>query len=530
MVALLSTNYFLLFLIISLGLIVGHIKVRGISLDVSAVIFVALFFGHLGYRLPPEIQTIGLLLFIFTIGIQAGPGFFNFFRRKEIALFVPALLVISFAFILTTALAYFLHLDRAIACGLFTGALTSTPGLAAAIEVTHSPLTSIGYGIAYPLAVLSVVLFLRLLPRWQRIDLAAAEHEYRQSMARVYPAILNKNFTVANSNVTGKTIGELNIRNMTGATISRLLHDGHAMTPTPESRLYPGDLVKAVGREEALENIAVLLGPATDAEIPLSSGYDVQWVLVTRKQVVNKSLAELNLLANYNATVTRIRRSGVDLSPNPTSTLRFGDKLMVACDVDNMAQVAGLLGNNVKRLSETDFLPIFLGITLGVLVGRMRIPFVGGLSFQPGLTGGVLATALLLGWLGKTGPIIWSLSSTGNQVLRHLGLLLFLSSVGTEAGAHLQEAVAGQGIQLMALGVLITWIPMVLAIWLTGKLVRINFLSLLGALTGGMTSTPGLAAVDSMTECDAPQIAYAAVYPLALVLKVLFVQGMALLL
>ena len=279
----------------------------------------------------------------------------------------------------------------------------TTPELAAAIEVTHSPLTSIGYGIAYPLAVLSVVLLLRLLPRLQRIDLAAAEHEYRQSMARVYPAILNKNFVVANSNVTGKTIGELNIRSMTGATISRLLHGGHAMTPTPESRLYPGDLVKAVGNEDALEKIAVLLGPATGAEIPLSSGYDVQWILVTRKQVVNKSLAELNLLANYNATVTRIRRSGVDLSPNPSSTLRFGDKLMVACDVDNMAQVAGLLGNNVKRLSETDFLPIFLGITLGVLVGRMRIPFVGGLSFQPGLTGGVLATALLLGWLGKTG-------------------------------------------------------------------------------------------------------------------------------
>ncbi|HPI73905.1 MAG TPA: TrkA C-terminal domain-containing protein, partial [bacterium] len=273
-----------------------------------------------------------------------------------------------------------------------------------------------------------------------------------------------------------------------------------------------------------------LLGPATDAEIPLSRGYDVQWILVTRKQVVNQSLAELNLLANYNATVTRIRRSGVDLSPNPNSTLRFGDKLMVACDVDNMAQVAVLLGNNVKRLSETDFLPIFLGITLGVLVGRLRIPFFAGLSFQPGLTGGVLATALLLGWLGKTGPIIWSLSSTGNQVLRQLGLLLFLSSVGTEAGAHLQEAVAGQGVQLMALGVVITWIPMALAVWLTGKLVRINFLSLLGALTGGMTSTPGLAAVDSMTECDAPQIAYAAVYPLALVLKVLFVQGMAMLL
>ncbi len=528
--SLFDASYFILFLIITIGLIVGRINVRGVSLDATAVIFVALLFGHLGYQTPAEVQTIGLLFFIFTIGIQAGPGFLNSLRKKEITLLVPPVLVVSLACLLTIALAWLLKLDAGLACGLFAGALTSTPGLAAAIEATHSPMASIGYSVAYPLAVLAVVLFIRILPRLRRVNLAEEHAQYQRSEASAFPPIVNRNFIVENKNVDAKSIGELNIRSMTQATISRIWHAGHVVTPTPASRLYLGDMVKAVGVHEALEKVSLLIGPETVQEVPLSRGYDVQWILVTNKKVINKSLAELNLLANYNATVTRIRRSSVDITPTPQSTLRFGDKLMVACDVDNMAQVSDLLGNNVKSISETDFLPIFLGVTLGVLLGRLRIPFFAGLSFQLGLTGGVLAAALLLSRLGKTGPVIWTLSSTGNQVLRQLGLLLFLTCIGTEAGRHMGEAVNEHGFQLLGFAAAITIIPMLLATLVTSRIVKLNFLSFLGALTGGMTSTPGLAAVDSMTESSAPHVAYAAVYPLALVLKVLLVQLMAVLL
>jgi putative transport protein len=525
--SLFNASYFILFLIIAIGLILGRINIRGISLDASAVIFVALLFGHLGYQTPPEVQTIGLLFFIFTIGIQAGPGFLNSFRKNELKLLMPPVLVVSLACLLTTGLAWVLHLDSGLACGLFTGALTSTPGLAAAIEATNSPLASIGYSVAYPLAVLAVVLFIRMLPRIQRVDLAEEQARYQKSESFAFPPIVNRNFIVENKNVDGKSIGELNIRSMTQATISRIWHEAHVVTPTPASRLYLGDMVKAVGVSDALEKVSLLIGPETVQEVPLSRGYDVQWILVTNKKVINKSLAELNLLANFNATVTRIRRSSIDITPHPLSTLRFGDKLMVACDVDNMAQVADLLGNNVKRVSETDFLPIFLGITLGVILGRLRIPFFNGLSFQLGLTGGVLATALALSRLGKTGPIIWSLSSTGNQVLRQLGLLFFLTCIGAEAGSHIGAAIKEHGWQLLGLAAVITLLPMLSATFITARIVKLNFLSFLGALTGGMTSTPGLAAVDSMTESSAPHVAYAAVYPLALVFKVLCVHIMA---
>jgi putative transport protein len=523
-----SNSYFILFFIIALGLAVGQIKIGGISLEASAVIFIAILFGHLGYQAPAEVQTIGLLLFIFTIGIQAGPGFFDSFRKKEFSLFIPPLLIIFVAAVFTAILALLFKLDMALACGLFTGALTSTPGLAAAVEVTRSPLTSLGYGIAYPMAVISVILFVRLLPRLLHVDLLQAQDQYQTGLLQAYPEILNKNFMVVNINVDGKSIGDLNLRRMTSATLSRVLHEGKAVTPTAQTRLHIGDLVKAVGTAEALENVRLLIGRPTEKAIPLSQGYDVQWILVTNKKVINKSLAELNLLANFNATVTRIRRSEVDITPQPHSVLRFGDKLMIASDLDNMEQVAELLGNNVKKLSETDFLPIFVGITAGILLGRWHIPLPGGMHFQLGLTGGVLTAALLLSRIGKTGPIIWSLSGTGNQVLRQLGLLLFLACVGTEAGQHLDQTITATGLAMAGIGIIITLVPMILATWIAVRLVKLNFLSFLGALTGGMTSTPGLAAIDSMSDCAAPHIAYATVYPLALVFKILCVRLLAL--
>ncbi len=530
MMTLLSNGYFLFSLIIALGLVVGQIKIRGISLDASAVIFIAILFGHLGYQAPAEVQTFGLLLFIFTIGIQAGPGFFDSFRKKEFSLFITPLIIVSLAALFTAVLALLFKLDMALACGLFTGALTSTPGLAAAVEATRSPLTSLGYGVAYPMAVIGVILFVRILPRLVRVDLAQARAQYQTGLKQAYPEIINRNFMVVNINVDGKSIADLNLRRMTNATLSRVLHEGKAVTPTPQTRLHIGDLVKAVGTAAALENVRLLIGRPTEKAIPLSQGYDVQWILVTNKKVINKSLAELNLLANFNATVTRIRRSEVDITPQPHSVLRFGDKLMVAADLDNMEQVAVLLGNNVKKLSETDFLPIFVGITAGILLGGWHIPLPSGMNFQLGLTGGVLTTALLLSRIGKTGPIIWSLSGTGNQVLRQLGLLLFLACVGTEAGHHLDQVLTAEGLTMAAIGIIITLLPMVLATWIALRWVKLNILSFLGALTGGMTSTPGLAAIDSMTDCAAPHVAYATVYPLALVFKILCVRLLVLIL
>lgn len=520
---LLSNNYFALFLIVALGFILGRIKIFGLSLDVSAVIFVALVFGHFGVVIPEDFQYLGLVLFIFTIGIQAGPGFFESFKKegRQLASFATLLILVAAA--ITVAVVYFFKIDKNIAVGLFTGALTSTPGLAAAIDHTGSPLASIGYGVGYPFGVIGVILFIRFLPKILGVSLKKAEEDYQSKIKEEFPEILRRNFLVENENVVGKSIGELRIRYMTKAVVSRVMHNGLAITPKPETVLYKGDLIKAVGTEEALKRVELLIGSPTEEEIPLDPNYDVRTVLVTNKEVVNKTIGQINLLHTYSATITRIRRSGINISPTPNSKLQFGDKLIIASSKANMEMVARIFGDDQKRLSDTDILPVALGILLGVLVGKINIA-LGNFAFSLGLTGGVLVVALVVSRMGKTGPIIWTMSGAANQLLRQLGLIFFLAAVGTGAGADILDTFEQYGYRLFLFGGVITLAPMILAA-IAGKwFFKMNLLSMLGAISGSMTSTPGLAAADSMTETNAHSIAYATVYPVAMVLLIVIVQ------
>jgi putative transport protein len=527
--ALLSQSYFAFFLIVALGFILGRIKIFGLSLDVSAVIFVALVFGHFGIVLPSDFQQFGLILFIFTIGIQAGPGFFESFKKEGRQLALMATILILTAATMTVGIIYGFGIDKNIAIGLFTGALTSTPGLAAAIDHTGSPLASIGYGVGYPFGVIGVILFIRFLPKLLGISLKKAELDFQSKIKEEFPEVVKKNFRVENDNVAGKSIAELRIRFMTQAVVSRVLHNGLAVTPKPETILHKGDLIKAVGTVESLKNVELLIGPSSEEEIPLDSHYDVRSVLVTNKEVVNKTIGQINLLPTYGANITRIRRSGIDFSPTPDSRLQFGDKLVIASSKTTMGMVVRIFGDDKKRLSDTDILPVAIGILLGVLAGKITFE-LGNFSFSPGLTGGVLFVALILSRIGKTGPVIWTMSSAANQLLRQLGLIFFLVSVGTDAGADIVETFEKYGFRLFLFGGLITLLPMVLAA-LAGKwFFKLNLLTMLGAVSGSMTSTPGLAAADSMTETNAHSIAYATVYPLAMVLLIVVVQLISLLL
>ncbi len=292
--------------------------------------------------------------------------------------------------------------------------------------------------------------------------------------------------------------------------------------------LEEGDYVQAVGSEDSLNNLALMLGTREEGELPLTHTQSIESLLLTKKDMVGKQLCDLNLQRNFGCTVTRVRRSGIDLSPSPDLELRFGDKLMIVGEKEGIQAVARLIGNDVKKLSDTDFFPIAMGIVLGVLFGKLNISFGGGVSFSPGLTGGILMMALFLSAIGKTGPIIWSMSGPANQLLRQLGLLLFLAEVGTSAGKTLVSTFQESGFLLFGVGATITLVPMLLAA-LVGRLVfKISMLDLLGTITGGMTSTPGLAAADSMTDSNIPGVAYATVYPIAMVFLILFIQVIAL--
>ena len=523
---LLNSTYFAFFTIVTFGFLLGRIKIKGISLDISAVIFVALIFGHFGIIIPKDFQKIGLVLFIFTIGIQAGPGFFQSFKTQGKKLIIMATTLIVSAGLCTFGVVKFFHLDMNVGIGLLTGALTSTPGLAAAIETTGSPLASISYGVAYPFGVIGVILFVSLYPRLFRIDLKKASEDFTASERSSYAEVTTQNYIIENKKIIGKSIKELRIRYMTGAVISRVMKDKEAFTPTPETVFSEGDIIKAVGDAESLKRMQMLVGSPTDKAIPFGDKYDVRRVLVTNKDAVNKSLKQLNVLENYGATITNIRRAGLDFTPGPSNRIQFGDKLTITCRVDNLSQIVNVFGNDKRRLSNTDFLPICFGIIIGALLGKLTFAF-GGFNFSLGLTGGVLFAGLILGRVGKTGNILWTMTGSANNLLRQLGLLFFLAAVGTSAGSSLVETYNESGYILFVAGGIITLVPMFIATIVARLAFKMNTLTMLGALTGSMTSTPGLAATDSLTDTNAPSVAYATVYPIAMVLLIVVVKILA---
>lgn len=521
---LLVTDYIAFFLIVALGMALGRVKVKGLSLDISAVIFVAIIFGHFGVSMPPIFQQIGLILFMFSVGMQAGPGFFEAFRSKGLQFILLAIVIIASGMLTTLGLRYIFSIDGFIATGLFTGAITSPSGLAAAVEVSDSPLVSIGFGLAYPFGIIGIILFVRLSPRIMGIGIEEEEKKYEADVHAEHPMLVYRNFVVENPNVIGKTLKELRIRKVTHTNISKILREDTAITPTSDTRLEKGDIVRASGIEDDLHTLSYLIGQQTNREIPESKKYVVRSFLISNRENVGHTIAESLFLHNYNATVTSIRRSGIDIIPSAGTRLRFGDKVTLSAPDENIEKIGKILGDSREELDEIDFLPIAAGVLVGIFIGQIHFPLGGGMEFSLGLTGGVLFSALVLSKIGKTGRIVWNVSGTTNQYLRKLGLIFFLTYTGTEAGQRIWATIQEHGYQMILAGAIISLVPMITAIIFGRKILKLNLLSLLGAITGSMTSTPALSAVEPLTKTNAPQEAYAAVYPFSLVLIIIVSQ------
>lgn len=518
---------FSLFLIIALGFVVGNIKIFGFSFDVSAVIFVALLFGHYGIQVPAIVQSIGLVLFIFTVGIQAGPGFVDAFRKKGRKYVAFASLIVLIALLVSIGLMYAFDVHPDMIAGIISGALTSTPGLSVAIEATQSPNASIGYGIAYPFGVIGVIIFVKLLPKIMRLDIAEAFKQFKASSDEKVEDVVTKDFQVENDTIFGKTLKDIDLRRMTGCTVSRVQKGEEVVTPSPDTRLESGDVVRAVGTEHDLEQFALLVGGQTEMKVPLKSDYVIQSVLVTNKSIINQPISKVQIHNGCNAVVTRIRRAGIDFTAQPSTPLKFGDKVTIGCRREDLEKVTKVLGNNSRALSDTDFLPVALGISLGILVGKIIMSFGGALEVSLGITGGVLITALVLSNIGKTGPIMWTMSSAANNLLRQLGLLFFLAGVGTSAGENLVATISQSGFKLIGVGAIITLVPLIAALLLNKWVFKLSIFELFGVITGGMTSTPGLAACSSMAQDETPSMVYATVYPVAMVSLLIAVKILA---
>jgi len=520
---LLLAPYFSIFLIIILSHVLGAIKIKGVSLGISAILFVSMVFGYYGLIIPFDFKQIGLVLFIFTVGYQAGPSFFETFKKDGKKLLILTFVIIVSGTLVSIICALIFNFSNDLTGGLFTGALTSTPGLAAITEVSEGNNATIGYGIAYPFGVIGVVLFVKLFPRLFKMNIKKAEENYSKEMDIKHPKIYSRNFIVENPEICGKKIGELNLGLFMGVNISRILQNDEAFTPNSNTILTKGSVIRVVGIEDDLIKVGEIIGSPTEIRISLSSDYDVKFIVVTNKKVLNKSIPELDFQQKYNVVITRIKRTGLEFSAASDIKLQFGDKLKVVGTKEDIAKLSEIVGDEVNKVYEANYIPLALGIILGILLGQLELK-IGKFDLSLGLTGGVMAVAIALSRIHKIGPVVFSFTGAANQILRQIGLILFLSAVGTEAGSNIMSILKADGMKLLFSGVLITLFPMILGVIVAKYFLKMDVLQLLGGITGGMTSTPGLAAASSMTRANAPSVAYATIYPIAMVLMIICVQ------
>lgn len=529
---LLHNPVFLLIFIVILGEALGRVRIGTFSFGSSAIIFVALLFGHFGYILPGTFQSLGLALFIYAIGLQAGPGFISSFRSYGLHLTLCALALVFTGFAAALLCSWSFGFDAGTAAGLFAGAMTSTPGLAVAVESAGGGNAPAAYGLTYTVGVVGVILFLKLLPRLLKVDIAGEEQALAEELARNYPPVTFHHIEVTNPNLFDKRVDQIFLKEVAPVTITRLLRAGAAepILVSGDTVMREGDHLRIAGREQDLEKAELYMGRRIAAEIEFNRVFAKKSIVVSKQEAVGQTLAAMNFREVYNVQVSRITRNGIDLPAEPNYHLHLGDVLHVVGDERSLFNVTRLLGNDIKATYSINILSIFIGLLLGFLLGQLplALPFAG--RFTLGTTGGVLIAGLVLSRLYSTGPFIWEIPSTGNNFIRDLGLMLFLATVGTAAGATIIETLATQGLTLLLAGALVTMIPLILCALLGARILRIPFLRLLGVLAGGMTSTPGLAATSSLSDTPYAAGAYATVYPVALIGMIVFAKGIVLIL
>ncbi|MGE5572163.1 MAG: aspartate:alanine exchanger family transporter [Bacteroidota bacterium] len=519
-----------LFVLAAAGYILGGISVGNVQLGTSGVLLAALYFGHLGYEVPGIVRDLGLALFVGSVGLTAGPRFFRNLRRNALSYGAIALLIVGSGAVATLMLAKLFEIPKALAVGIYTGALTTTPGLAVALEATGDNAASIGYGIAYPFGVVGVVLFIQVVPHILRRNL-------KQEVAKLSqapdlgggPTLLVREFVVENPEVDRKTLAELAILSRTGAVVSRVKRGRQVFPALGDTVLMKGDGVRAVGTGEALEKLEEIIGRRAQLSMD-ESGIEVRDLAVESRAVAGKTVRGLNPYERYGVILTRVRRAGIEFTPGGDTVLEHKDVVRAVGAPFALERFQAVLGRQRRPLERTGMLALTLVLAAGLLISRMRlqIPGVGAVSL--GIAGGPLMAGLIVGHFGGVGR--WSLRPPGHMlgITREMGLMLFLAGAGVAAGHGFVETVAKYGWLLFASGAIVTLIPMVLGFVVSTWLFRLSLPDNLGSICGGMTSTPALGTLITAAGSDEVAAPYAATYPFALVLVVLATQALAVLL
>ena len=532
----------------AIGLMVGKIRIKGIGLGGAGALFVGILLGHLGLRVEGNvlhfIQEFGLILFVYTIGMQVGPGFMDSIRRHGLVLNVLSVGIVLLGVLVTLCLYWLtdMHNNVPVLVGMLCGAVTNTPSLGAANSAfaavgIDSSLTGIGYAVAYPFGVIGIIFVMILVRVIFRQNPNKAAESYAADIAATSKEIESCSLTVDNQNLFGITLKEIPDLVSSGVVVTRLLRGDNIFTPNGETVIARGDKVHLVGMPEAIAAMEKIIGKRLDTPITKfasdsANPIQVKTVLVTNKKILGRTIGSLALAERYGVNVSRVTRGEFKFTGRLDLRIKFADKLMIVGPAEGLEAVAKELGNSLTAIDHPEILPAFLGIFLGVVAGS--IPFaIPGMPtpLKLGLAGGPLIVAILLSRKRKIGPLNFFMANSANLMLREFGLTLFLSCVGLNAGIKFFDVLLnGDGLYYMGLAALITFLPLAIMACVGHFAFKVNYLSLCGVLAGAMTDPPALAFANSQADSDAVNVGYASVYPLTMLLRILSGQVLAILL
>ncbi|EGG0580974.1 putative transporter [Escherichia coli] len=539
----------ILALVAVVGLFIGNVKFRGIGLGIGGVLFGGIIVGHFvsqaGMTLSSDmlhvIQEFGLILFVYTIGIQVGPGFFASLRVSGLRLNLFAVLIVIIGGLVTAILHKLFDIPLPVVLGIFSGAVTNTPALGAGQQILRdlgTPMEMVdqmgmSYAMAYPFGICGILFTMWMLRVIFRVNVETEAQQHESSRTNGGALIKTINIRVENPNLHDLAIKDVPILNGDKIICSRLKREEALKVPSPDTIIQLGDLLHLVGQPADLHNAQLVIGQEVDTSLS-TKGTDlrVERVVVTNENVLGKRIRDLHFKERYDVVISRLNRAGVELVASGDISLQFGDILNLVGRPSAIDAVANVLGNAQQKLQQVQMLPVFIGIGLGVLLGSIPV-FVPGFpaALKLGLAGGPLIMALILGRIGSIGKLYWFMPPSANLALRELGIVLFLSVVGLKSGGDfVNTLVNGEGLSWIGYGALITAVPLITVGILARMLAKMNYLTMCGMLAGSMTDPPALAFANNLHPTSgAAALSYATVYPLVMFLRIITPQLLAVL-
>ncbi len=539
----------ILALVAVVGLFIGNVKFRGVGLGIGGVLFGGIIVGHFvsqaGMTLSSDmlhvIQEFGLILFVYTIGIQVGPGFFASLRVSGLRLNLFAVLIVIIGGLVTAILHKLFDIPLPVVLGIFSGAVTNTPALGAGQQILRdlgTPMAMVdqmgmSYAMAYPFGICGILFTMWMLRVIFRVNVETEAQQHESTRTNGGALIRTINIRVENPNLHNLAIKDVPILNGDKVICSRLKREETLKVPSPETVIQLGDLLHLVGQPADLHNAQLVIGQEVDTSLS-TKGTDlrVERVVVTNENVLGKRIRDLHFKERYDVVISRLNRAGVELVASSDISLQFGDILNLVGRPSAIDAVANVLGNAQQKLQQVLMLPVFIGIGLGVLLGSIPV-FVPGFpaALKLGLAGGPLIMALILGRIGSIGKLYWFMPPSANLALRELGIVLFLSVVGLKSGGDfIHTLVDGEGLSWIGYGALITAVPLITVGILARMLAKMNYLTMCGMLAGSMTDPPALAFANNLHPTSgAAALSYATVYPLVMFLRIITPQLLAVL-